>query len=322
MICRCNHASIIHRFTLVELLVVIAIISVLAGLLLPALDNALEQTRRVSCMNNQKQLFLAASLYADYYNGRLVKNDYGWMGTPDNVVGSYRGIAHSIAYRDAIGPRSISHHGAWLVGELATPELYGCPSASFEVATWDTHTVTEFVKLVSTDWREWFTTEGASGSAPPNGEVPIVISAGYAINLTLMDDHGFWFAPFKDNMINPRALTQNQLNSTIPILTDTRTLFHTTYASHNGEGFNTTFGDGAVKFFNSSDLMAKAIEKNYSNSNAVNWAGYSLPPEDPRSDPDYAGQSYKASSMMSGWGTGASRYGHLWKSFYYLKTGN
>ncbi|HRR06036.1 MAG TPA: prepilin-type N-terminal cleavage/methylation domain-containing protein, partial [Victivallales bacterium] len=81
-----------NAFTLIELLIVIAIISMLAALLLPALNRAKEVAKSISCSSNLSQLGKASTMYSSDYDNwalpamwvnvsidawyTLLKNDY------------------------------------------------------------------------------------------------------------------------------------------------------------------------------------------------------------------------------------------------------
>jgi prepilin-type N-terminal cleavage/methylation domain-containing protein/prepilin-type processing-associated H-X9-DG protein len=59
-------------FTLIELLVVIAIIAILAAILFPVFAQAREKARQAACSSNLHQIGLAAALYAQDYDERVL----------------------------------------------------------------------------------------------------------------------------------------------------------------------------------------------------------------------------------------------------------
>ncbi len=74
---RTTHTKSARGFSLVELLVAIGIISVLASLLLPAIQQVREQTRSLDCRNRLKQLDLAHHLFHDSFRSLPIGHESG-----------------------------------------------------------------------------------------------------------------------------------------------------------------------------------------------------------------------------------------------------
>lgn len=113
-------------FTLVELLVVISVISLLAGILLPALSKAREQARKLLGASNQRQIVSAASLYTEDNNHKYPES-VATLG--DNLLQWNWGEPTMLTGYNTRSPRMYRSMSAYLWHYIEDADTMFCPNA-------------------------------------------------------------------------------------------------------------------------------------------------------------------------------------------------
>lgn len=114
-----------RNFTLIELLIVVAIIAILAGMLLPALNNARRMAKKADCMNNLKQWGVGFVLYTDSYK-EFFPFRYGYSETypsgASDVLNWWKVIGRDMLRLGMVpnAPNYITKSGR---GKLCCPEV-------------------------------------------------------------------------------------------------------------------------------------------------------------------------------------------------------
>ncbi len=240
-------------FTLIELLVVIAIISLLIGLLLPAVQKVRESAARLKCQNNLKQLALAMHAYHDV-NGYFPPS---FSAVPPQQQKNWSWLAYLLPYVEQNGLAASLNVANAAFGPTSyttsmVPPVFLCPSdpanaiianSSFSGYARSSYLVSEQVSDGGSQYGMKNITDGLSNT----------IMIGERDGMRQVG--GIWPGRDGTSVAGVIARPNWPLNtpypygSTVPNKTNDPTCISYTWSSmHGGSGVNFAFCDGSIHF--------------------------------------------------------------------------
>ena len=130
-----------NGFTLIELLIVISIISILSGLLLPAVQLAREAARRAQCQNNLRQIGMGVtnylSVFEQFPKARIISQDTRYIYDPavpcsGNLDRSY--LVSILPYIEQTALFDSWNQSLWIFGReqrtvlASAVNIFACPN--------------------------------------------------------------------------------------------------------------------------------------------------------------------------------------------------
>lgn len=219
-------------FTLIELLVVVGIISILIAILIPSLSKSREQSRKVKCSANLRQIWVGAENYAqgnnDHYPDSAANGNWTYRMAP-----GMRTNNDPSQLPEVYGLAASLEAGA---GVIAQSSLWICPSASLDL-----------LANKNTYWFNCPRTSAGSTSSDPLASATMAKRTAMNEGTSAVKTYNSYAIVFvQDNVIAKPGISGVRYAPPVTSVTATERYTNAPHPNEKGRGTNLLLSDGTV----------------------------------------------------------------------------